>query len=155
MVSDRKPGDVDKPASGDVDDLVARLQLDGLQYRDFSTRRPAVLGLAGGREAPPLTPAAAAAPKAPLPPQPVAARSPEPPRAPAAEPAVTHKVLATPVSSAFERLRRQVVGPRGDAPVLSLHIPVRRVVKRARESLLEQALADVFARLAAAKPPSQ
>ncbi len=71
----------DKKDFDDVSQLVDRLQLDGLKYREFGDHRPAKLKLAGG-----TAPAAAPAP-IPVRTLPV----------PAAEPVLSAPVAAVPV----------------------------------------------------------
>lgn len=145
--ADGKPGG---SSSGDVDDLVSSLQLQGLQYREFSVRKPAVLEFPTDpltrteRIDPPAPPKVTALGPRPLDPTRV---QPDPPVASQVAP----KVLATPVNSAFERLRRQVIGSRGDGIMLSLRLPARPALAASDgQPLLQRPIAAVFAQLLAA-----
>ncbi|MDM4771987.1 hypothetical protein [Solimonas sp. SE-A11] len=145
----------DKKDFDDVSQLVDRLQLDGLKYREFGDHRPAKLKLAGGT-APTAAPAAAPA----LPVQasrpaaavPVAAAPAEaartiaaPAPAPLPEPART---VEQPLSFTFERLRRQVIGSRVQAPVLQLQLAPRKASgSEPQDSVMQKPVSNLFAQM--------
>lgn len=146
----------DKKDFDDVSQLVDRLQLDGLKYREFGEHRPAKLKLAGGT-APVVAPAAPAptapvlAPK-PAVPAPVAATPVETPRivaAPAPAPLPeTARTVEQPLSFTFERLRRQVIGSRVQTPVLQLQLAPRKASgSETQESVMQKPVSSLFAQI--------
>ena len=160
----------DKKDFDDVSQLVDRLQLDGLKYREFGDHRPAKLKLAGGTAPAAVAAAPAAvipAPVVTVPVQvvatkpamavPVAAASVEAPRTIAApaptplpEPART---VEQPLSFTFERLRRQVIGSRVQAPVLQLQLAPRKASgSEPQDSVMQKPVSSLFAQIGQEAP---
>lgn len=142
----------------DVGQLVDRLHLDGLKYREFGEHRPAQLKLAVS--APAVTaaaaPAVAAAPSVPTPtPTPTAAvlHATEPARAPVRAES-SSRTIASPLNFTFERLRRQVIGSRVHAPVLQLQLAPRKATAQAESSAKEKPVSELFARLSQSPDPA-
>lgn len=140
----------DKKDFDDVGQLVDRLQLDGLKYREFGEHRPAKLKLAGG------TAPVAATPVAPVAPSPAAQVLPPKlavpaPLAVAPAPASlpeTARTVEQPLSFTFERLRRQVIGSRVQAPVLHLQLAPRKASgSETQESVLQKPVSSLFAQI--------
>ena len=154
----------DKKDFADVSQLVDRLQRDGLKYREFGDHRPAKLKLAGGT-APAAAPAPIPVPALPVPPAkpvvsaPVAAAPVEAPRiiaapapAPLPEPART---VEQPLSFTFERLRRQVIGSRVQAPVLHLQLAPRKASgSEPQDSVMQKPVSSLFAQIGQDAPPA-
>lgn len=147
----------------DVGQLVDRLHLDGLKYREFGEHRPAQLKLAVSAPAvlAPAAPAAvAAAPSVPTPtptpaPTPTAAvvNATEPARAPVRVES-SSRTIASPLNFTFERLRRQVIGSRVHAPVLQLQLTPRKATAQTDSSAKEKPVSELFARLSQSPDPA-
>lgn len=122
MTSDKKP-------YNDVQELVSQLHIDGMQYREFNAPKPAAVRVVGGKAAP----APSAAP------------------GPAAEPALRAAAPAAPLAFTFERLRRQALGSRTQAPAFAMNLSPRApAASYERTPIRTLPLAEVFARLNAA-----
>lgn len=148
----------DKKDFDDVSQLVDRLQLDGLKYREFGDHRPAKLKLAGG-----TAPASAAPASIPVPALPVPAAKPAVTVAPATAPTEMPRTIAAPapaplpepartveqpLSFTFERLRRQVIGSRVQAPVLQLQLAPRKASgSEPQDSVMQKPVSSLFAQI--------
>lgn len=153
----------DKKDFDDVSQLVDRLQLDGLKYREFGDHRPAKLKLAGG-----TAPAAATAAPIPVPALPVPAAKPVVPASVAAAPVEAPRTIAAPapaplpepartveqpLSFTFERLRRQVIGSRVQAPVLQLQLAPRKASGSGpQDSVMQKPVSSLFAQIGQETP---
>ncbi len=140
MTSEKKP-------YNDVQELVSQLHIDGMQYREFSTPKPAAVRVVGGKAAP------AAAPVVPAAPVEAPARIERVSAAPAVDSAPLLRAVApaAPLAFTFERLRRQALGSKSQAASIVIGLQARQPALRyERAPIRTLPLAEVFARLNAA-----
>ncbi len=133
----------------DISQLVSQLHLDGLQYREFGTPRPAGIRVVAGLDhaLPVGVEQKAVAVAAPLPASPA---MPTPTPTLRAAPAQGAAVALAPLSNTFERLRRQAIGAGVPQVRLALELPMRAPVASVSEvvpRLRERPLSAVFASL--------